>query len=123
MADGHDTLYKKGENADTGIVFADGVTGFDQACKPGRVLHILCLRGGMSFMLNGVGYNVAARDYVILPDGALVSSFAESPDAESIVMSLSERFVASLARGGELKQEELDEVQAYLEQLKRGEES
>ena len=32
-------------------------------------------------------------------------------------------FVASLARGGELKQEELDEVQAYLEQLKRGEES
>lgn len=97
MADGYNTLYKKGEYADTGIVFADSVTDFAQACKPGRVLHILCLRGGMSFMLNGVGYNVAARDYVILPDGALVSSFAESPDAESIVMSLSERFVASLA--------------------------
>ena len=32
-------------------------------------------------------------------------------------------FVASLARGGELKKEELDEVQAYLEQLKRGDES
>lgn len=31
-------------------------------------------------------------------------------------------FVASLARGGELKEEELDEVQAYLEELKRGEE-
>ena len=97
MADGYNTLYKKGEYADTGIVFADSVTDFAQACKPGRVLHILCLRGGMSFMLHGVSYSVVARDYVILPDGALVSSFTESPDAESIVMSLSERFVASLA--------------------------
>ena len=97
MTDKQNAFYKKGEDATTGIVFADRVTGFAQAYKPGRVLHILCLGGGMSFMLHDVRYNIAARDYVILPDAALATAFTESPDAEAIVMSLSESFVASLA--------------------------
>ena len=90
-------FFKKGENATAGIVFADRVTGFALADTPGRVLHILCLRGGMSFMLHDVRYNITAGDYVILPDAALASAFTESPDAEAIVMSLGESFVASLA--------------------------
>ena len=97
MTDKQNSFYKKGEDATTGIVFADRVKGFTQAYEPGRVLHILCLGGGMSFMLHDVKYNIAARDYVILPDAALATAFTESPDAEAIVMSLSESFVASLA--------------------------
>ena len=97
MTDKQNSFYKKGENATAGIVFADRVTGFAQAYKPGRVLHILCLGGGMSFMLHDVRYNIAAGDYVILPDAALATAFTESPDTEAIVMSLSESFVASLA--------------------------
>lgn len=97
MTDKQNSFFKKGEDATTGIVFADRVTGFGLADTPGRVLHILCLGGGMSFMLHDVRYNIAARDYVILPDAALATAFTESPDAEAIVMSLSESFVASLA--------------------------
>lgn len=97
MTDKQNSFYKKGEDATTGIVFADRVTGFGLADTPGRVLHILCLGGGMSFMLHDVRYNIAAGDYVILPDAALATAFTESPDTEAIVMSLSESFVASLA--------------------------
>lgn len=97
MTDKQNSFYKKGEDATTGIVFADRVTGFTQTYEPGRVLHILCLGGGMSFMLHDVRYNIAAGDYVILPDAALATAFTESPDAQAIVMSLSESFVASLA--------------------------
>ncbi len=97
MTDKQNAFFKKGEDATTGIVFADRVTGFGLADTPGRVLHILCLGGGMNFMLHDVKYNIAAGDYVILPDAALATAFTESPDAEAIVMSLSESFVASLA--------------------------
>lgn len=92
-----ETLYKSVEDADRGIMFADRVTGFAAAYTPGRVLHILCVSGGMSFTLNDVRYNVGPRDYVILPDVAQASDFTESADAAATVMSLSEEFVTSLA--------------------------
>lgn len=92
-----ETLYKNAEDADSGIMFADRVTGFAAAYTPGRVLHILCVSGGMSFTLNDVRYNVGPHDYVILPDAALASDFTESADAAATVMSLSEEFVTSLA--------------------------
>lgn len=92
-----ETLYKNAEDADSGIMFADHVTGFAPAYTPGRVLHILCVSGGMSFTLNDVRYNVGPHDYVILPDAALASDFTESADAVATVMSLSEEFVTSLA--------------------------
>lgn len=92
-----ETLYKNAEDADSGIMFADHVTGFAPAYTPGRVLHILCVSGGMSFTLNDVRYNVGPRDYVILPDVAQASDFTESADAAATVMSLSEEFVTSLA--------------------------
>lgn len=92
-----ETLYKNAEDADSGIMFADHVTGFAPAYTPGRVLHILCVSGGMSFTLNDVRYNVGPHDYVILPDAALASDFTESADAVATVMNLSEEFVTSLA--------------------------
>lgn len=92
-----ETLYKNVEDADRGIMFADRVAGFAPAYTPGRVLHILCVSGGMSFTLNDVRYNVGPHDYVILPDAALASDFTESADAAATVMSLSEEFVTSLA--------------------------
>ena len=97
MENNQEQFYKKGEDAATGIVFADAVTGFADAQRPGCVLHILCLHGGMSFMLHDVRYNVAPQDYVILPNAALASGFNGSSDVEAIVMSLSETLVASLA--------------------------
>ena len=92
-----ETLYKNVEDADRGIMFADRAAGFAPAYAPGRVLHILCVSGGMSFTLNDVRYNVGPHDYVILPDAALASDFTESADAAATVMSLSEEFVTSLA--------------------------
>ena len=97
MENNQEQFYKKGEDAATGIVFADAVTGFADAQRPGCVLHILCLHGGMSFMLHDVRYNVAPQDYVILPNAALASDFTGASDVEAIVMSLSETLVASLA--------------------------
>ena len=76
-----ETLYKNVEDADRGIMFADRVAGFAPAYTPGRVLHILCVSGGMSFTLNDVRYNVGPHDYVILPDAALASDITESADA------------------------------------------
>lgn len=97
MENSKETFYKKGEDTAAGIVFADAVTGFADAQRPGCVLHILCLHGGMSFMLHDVRYNVAPQDYVILPNAALASDFTGASDVEAIVMSLSETLVASLA--------------------------
>ena len=97
MENSRETFYKKGEDTAAGIVFADAVTGFADAQRPDCVLHILCLHGGMSFMLHDVRYNVAPQDYVILPNAALASDFTGASDVEAIVMSLSETLVASLA--------------------------
>lgn len=97
MENSRETFYKKGEDTAAGIIFVDAVTGFADAQRPGCVLHILCLHGGMSFMLHDVRYNVAPQDYVILPNAALASDFTGASDVEAIVMSLSETLVASLA--------------------------
>lgn len=63
----------------------------------GRVLHILCTAGSMSFACQNVRYNIAASDYVILPNAMLATDFSGSADLGAIIMSLSERFVTSMA--------------------------
>lgn len=80
-----------------GIVFADSLQDFNALRYAGQVIHILCLDGNMGFTFQNTRYNIAAGDYVILPNGELGSEFSVSDDFQGILMSLSETFVASIA--------------------------
>lgn len=80
-----------------GILFIHTLQNYQAMQFTGRIIHILCRQGSMSFTLHDTRYNIAAGDYVILPNGVIVSGFSESDDFCGIVMSLSENFVASIA--------------------------
>lgn len=80
-----------------GIVFADSLQDFNALHYAGQVIHILCLDGNMGFTFQNTRYNIAAGDYVILPNAELGSGFSVSDDFRGIMMALSEAFVASIA--------------------------
>ena len=79
------------------ILFIDDLRDFGLWRQAGRVLHVLCTAGNMSFMFRDVRYNVAPADYVILPNVLLSSGFSGSADFAAVVMGLSESYVASMA--------------------------
>lgn len=80
-----------------GIVFTDDIGDCGRMNFSGRIIHVLCRKGGMSFSLQDVRYNVLVGDYVILPSGAQVSGFSAAEGFEGIIMGLSEEYVASIA--------------------------
>lgn len=80
-----------------GIVFIDSVEDRHAVQYAGRVLHLLCTAGSMSFTFQDVHYNITPGDYVILPNMSLASGFSASPDCRTVTFVLSEPFVASLA--------------------------
>lgn len=79
------------------LFFLDSPGDFDAARHADCVLHILCTQGSMSFLFRETRYHIAARDYVILPNPALASDFAQSADFDSVTLCLSEPFVAAAA--------------------------
>lgn len=80
-----------------GIIFTDTLQEFNALRYTGRVIHILCSRGNMGFTFQDTRYNIAAGDYVILPNATLVSEFSDSEDFQGILMNLSDAFVSSIA--------------------------
>ena len=80
-----------------GIIFADTLQEFNALRYTGRVIHILCSGGNMGFTFQDTRYNIAAGDYVILPNATLVSEFSDSEDFQGILMNLSDAFVSSIA--------------------------
>lgn len=80
-----------------GIVFADTWQRFNTLQYTGRVIHILCNRGNMSFTFQNTRYNIAAGDYAILPNATLASDFSESDDFQGILINLSDTFIISIA--------------------------
>ena len=66
-----------------GIIFADTLQEFNALRYAGRVIHILCSEGNMGFTFQDTRYNIAAGDYVILPNATLVSEFSDSEDPEA----------------------------------------
>ena len=50
----------------------------------------------MGFTFQDTRYNIAAGDYVILPNATLVSEFSDSEDFQGILMNLSDAFVSSI---------------------------
>ena len=86
-----------GDTKFDGIIFADTWQGFNTLQYGGRVIHILCRKGNMGFTFQDTHYNIAAGDYVILPNAALASDFSASDDFQGILMNLSEAFVTSIA--------------------------
>lgn len=79
------------------LFFLGSPADFDAARHAGCVLHILCTQGSMSFLFRDTRYNIAARDYVILPNPALASGFTQSADFDAVTLCLSEPFVAAAA--------------------------
>ena len=71
-----------------GIIFTDTLQAYNSLQYAGRVTHILCQEGNMGFTFQETRYNIAAGDYVILPNPALVSGFSESDDFQGIDESL-----------------------------------
>ena len=67
-----------------GIIFADTLQEFNALRYAGRVIHILCSGGNMGFTFQDTRYNIAAGDYVILPNATLVSEFSDSEDFQGI---------------------------------------
>lgn len=91
-------MKEKMEHTDfDGIIFADTLQEFNALRYTGRVIHILCSRGNMGFTFQDTRYNIAAGDYVILPNATLVSEFSDSEDFQGILMNLSDAFVSSIA--------------------------
>ena len=86
-----------GDTKFDGIIFADTWQEFNTLQYAGRVIHILCRKGNMGFTFQDTHYNIAAGDYVILPNAALASDFSASDDFQGILMNLSEAFVTSIA--------------------------
>lgn len=80
-----------------GIVFADTWQEFNALRYAGRVVHILCCFGSMRFTFQDTHYDVAAGDYIILPNAELGSDFSVSGDFRGILMNLSDAFVTSIA--------------------------
>lgn len=64
-------------SGNTDIIFMDSLTGYHPAVRHGQILHVLCMEGSMSFVFQDVMYNIAAGDYVILPDASLLEDFTE----------------------------------------------
>ncbi len=79
------------------IIFTDTLADYDSMKYADCVLHILCRQGNMSFALHDTRYNIAAGDYVILPNLTVVSGFSESGDFRATLMYLSNTFVSSMA--------------------------
>ena len=91
-------MKEKMEHTDfDGIIFADTLQEFNALRYAGRVIHILCSGGNMGFTFQDTRYNIAAGDYVILPNAILVSEFSDSEDFQGILMNLSDAFVSSIA--------------------------
>lgn len=78
------------------IIFADTLQDFNLFHYTGRIIHILCCQGNRGFTIQDTRYNIAAADYVILPNATLVSGFSESDDFPGILMSLSDAFVTPI---------------------------
>lgn len=79
------------------IIFTDTLADYDSMKYANFVLHILCRRGNISFALHDTRYNIAAGDYVILPDLMLISGFSASEDFNATIMYLSNPFISSIA--------------------------
>lgn len=79
------------------IIFFDSLAEYRFEEYADHVLHILCVRGSMSFTFQEVRYNITPGNYVILTHPALASVFSESDDFESVIMSLSDPFITSMA--------------------------
>lgn len=79
------------------ILFIDTRNDYKRVMSTCNVLHILCTGGSISFMFRDVRYNIAPRDYVILPNASLASGFSASAGFSGIGMSLSDTYVARMA--------------------------
>lgn len=75
--------------ADELIDFPCGMEALAACRTTDRIVHMLCIRGSLSFLQLGVHYNLGPGDYAIIPNAAIAGDFAASADLEAILMTLS----------------------------------
>ena len=73
--------------SNTELKFIEDLSGYDFTANPHGVIHILCLGGSLSLMLDHVRYNITERDYVILTAGVFPSELQISEDCSMIAIS------------------------------------
>lgn len=78
------------------LYFYDSFSGFDFSSHINHVIHILCVKGSLSFTMNHIHYNVVHGDYVIFTPGAYVTAISESDDCRLAVMSFPAEFSARI---------------------------
>lgn len=86
-----------GQTEFNSILFTNTLVNYNSMKYADYVLHILCRQGSMSFALHDTRYNIAAGDYVILPNRMLVSRLLESGDFRATIMYISNSFISSMA--------------------------
>ncbi|MCH5229431.1 MAG: AraC family transcriptional regulator [Muribaculaceae bacterium] len=77
---------------DDKIVFRKDLAGYNNLKSIGKVTHILCEKGGFSFLQNHIRYNVSEGDLVIFLNGVIVSDIRVSMDFKGITLEFSESF-------------------------------
>ena len=77
---------------DDKIVFLKNLAGYSTLNSIGKVTHILCEKGGFSFLQNHIRYNVSEGDLVIFLNGVIVSDIHVSMDFKGIILEFSESF-------------------------------
>lgn len=79
------------------LFFIDSIRDFRLNVYPNHILHLLCIKGSMSFIFRNIQYNITVGDYVIFVSISLVTDFSVSDDFEAQIMALSEAFTTSIA--------------------------
>lgn len=79
------------------VSFIDSIDNYDIAELYDKVVHILCLRGSMSFDFRNTHYNVAEGDYVIITNVSFASGLTRSEDFKAVSMFFPESFVTPMA--------------------------
>lgn len=74
------------------VMFYDDLSDYSFVDSIGNVVHILCISGSMSFLMNRLRYKVTAGDFVIFLNGSIVTDIRHSEDFKGIVLIFSESF-------------------------------
>ena len=79
------------------VSFIDSIDNYDIAELYDKGVHILCLRGSISFDFRNTHYNVAEGDYVIITNVSFASGLTRSEDFKAVSMFFPESFVTPMA--------------------------
>ena len=79
-----------------GVKFTDDPLQVTVASHHGRVIHIMCLHGKMSFQIAENLFHITASNYAIIVPGQIITDLEISEDWDGIIMLLDDTFVRTI---------------------------